>query len=122
MEYVALTIATVVLTLCLHFFHIVGFARRILVASGNAVATMRVPGLTDEQREIAVQRASIGVAIALASLLARVAGSFLLAFAIVYLGSAIGAYSLDALMLAAENWYFIAGSALLVVAAMIFMR
>ena len=122
MEYVALTVATVVFTLCLHFFRIVGFARRILAASGNAVATMRGPGLSDEQKELAVQRASIEVAVALFALLARAAAGFLLSFAVIYLGSAIGAYSLDALMLAATNWYFIAGSTLFVVTAMIFLR
>ena len=122
MEYVALTAATVAFTLCLHFFRIVGLARRIVGASGQAVTTMRLAALSDEEKETAIQRAAVEVMVALVALLARVGAAIALSLAVIYAGALVDAYSIDAVLLAAGNWYFIAGSTLFVVIAMIVMR
>jgi hypothetical protein len=122
MEYVALSAATVAFTLCLHFFRIVGLARRIIGASGEALTTMRASALSDEEKETAIQRAAAEVMVALVALLARVGAAIALSLAVIYAGTFVNAYSMDAVMLAAGDWYFIAGSSLFVIIAMIVMR
>ena len=122
MEYVALSAATVAFTLCLHFFRIVGLARRIIGASGKAVTTMRFAALSDEEKETAIQRAAVEVMVALVALLARVGAAIALSLALIYAGTLVNAYSVDTVLLAAGNWYFIAGSSLFVIIAMIVMR
>lgn len=122
MEYVALTAAIVAFTLCLHCFRVVGLARRILAASGGAVTTMRLPALSDDEKEAAVRGAAIEVLRAFVALLAGVGAGVLLSLAVIYLGTVVDAYSLDTLAAAAGNWYFIAGSSLFVIAAMFYLR
>lgn len=122
MEYVALTASIAAFTLCLHFFHVVALARRIIEASRTAVTTMRSAALNDDEKETAVQRAAVDVGRSFVALAARLGASVLLSLAVILPGAVANVYSMDSLAVAAGNGYFIAVSSLFVIAAMICMR
>lgn len=121
MEYIALTIATIVFTVCLHFFRVVAIATNIIVLSNDALGVVRAGG-SDEEKEAAVRHAAAEVLTALCTLLLRACAGGLLSIAVLGAGLVFEQFSLDSLATAAANRYFIVCSTLFVVAAMIRSR
>jgi hypothetical protein len=96
------SIGVFIAALCL--LGIVGRAGAALAVTRGAVAALRDPGLDDEARERAVQRASLKLFSAFLSILARSVLALLLSFAPIWLADAAGLAAQDEVLFYLSRW------------------
>jgi hypothetical protein len=122
MVHVFLMIATVLFMVVLRLSGTVPKVRLAMAQTREALATMSAADLTEEAKEIAVQRAAIGMFGSLASILMRTLVCVGSPVAFVALGGAAGLYGMEDVVRASTDPYFIAASAAVVIAGFYLMR
>ena len=97
-------------------------SKQIVVATTGALAVMRSTELGEHEKEAQIQKTAIRMFASLFSILARVIILFLVPALFVVLCSWLGFYSLEEVIRAATNWYFIIGSTVIMIVPLFWMR
>jgi hypothetical protein len=122
MVYVFLMIATILFMVALRLSGTVPKVRFAMAQTREALATMSAADLTEEAKEVAVQRAAIGMFGSLASILLRTLACVGAPAALLALGIAAGLYGMEDVVRAGTDPYFIAASTAAVIAGFYLMR
>ena len=122
MVYVFLTAAVVLFAVSLKLLALGPKVRLEVAALHEAASVITSKELSERQKEAAVQSAAIAMLGHACSILARVALTLAGPLAFVLLGSGLGLYALDDAVRVGGDWYFILGSTIVMVAALLVVR
>lgn len=122
MAYLFLALSVGLLVLAIKGLGMVPRVRGVIAAIHAAMATMRSRHLSEEQKEIAVQRAAVEMFRSLGSLSARTLLALAAPLAFVLLGAFLGLYGADDIVRAASDWYFIGASTAFMIGALAVVR
>lgn len=122
MVYAFLMAAAVLFMVALRLSGTVPKVRSAMAQTRAALATLSAADLSEEAKEIAVQRAAVGMFGALGSILLRMLACVGIPAALVASGSVAGLYGMEDVVRASTDPYFIAASTAAVVAGLYLMR
>ena len=122
MAYLFLALSGGLLIVAVKWLGIVPRVKNVMSAIRAATAAMRSRELTEEQKEIATQRAALEMLGSLFSISARVLVALAVPAAFIMLGSVGGLYDIDDAVRAASDWYFIAASTMFMIGALVIVK
>jgi uncharacterized membrane protein (DUF485 family) len=122
MAYLFLAIGALVFVVCLNRLGVASCIRGVVTASRQAHGIISSARLTDEAKEVAIQKAAVATASSLAMIVGRVGLCLLISAAPVWLGTQTDAYSAADALAAASDWTFIVTASVIMTAALIVLR
>jgi hypothetical protein len=122
MVYVFLLIAIALFAVSIKLFGGGAKIKLVVAATREARSVIRSRTLNEEAKEAAIQAAAIRMFGDALSILLRAALALVVPFAFVLLGAALGLYVIDDAARAASDWYFIIGSTIVMIGALMVTR
>ena len=122
MVYTFLCIAIVIFVVGIKILGIVPRVRHIMAESHAAVSVIKAPGLSEEEKEVAIQRAAIRMIRSFGSILIRSAFVCLTTAGFVLLFSWLGFYSIAQVYETSTDVYFLSATTIVMMMAFICMR
>jgi hypothetical protein len=122
MVYLFLAIGALVFVICLNRLDVASQMRVVVAATRQAQGIISSAHLTDEAKEVAIQKAAIAMAVSLALILGRLGLCLLIPATTLWLGAQSGAYSTADALAAAANWVFIIASSAIIITAWLAIR
>ena len=122
MVYLFLCLSIGIFVLCLKVLGLIPKVLGMIATTRQALNVMSSKEMSDEAKEAAVQKASLAVLKAFFVIAFCTAVTVALPIAFVAAVSMTGLYSLEAAWLAAGNLYFLIGSSIVMIAAMVVLR
>jgi hypothetical protein len=94
----------------------------VVAATREATAVMTSRTLDEAAKEVAIRSAALGMFVRALAIAAKFALALAAPLVVVLLGVALDLYGIDDVLRAASDWYFILGSTLVLVGALIVVR
>ena len=122
MVYLFLAAGTLVFVVCFKLLDVIPHVSAVVATVRQAHGIIRSRGLTDEAKEVAIQKTAVSMAALLTLIIARMALCLLVPVAALWLGAQSGAYSMAEALTAASDWTFITASSAVMLAALTVLR
>lgn len=122
MVYTFLYIAIGIFVVGIKIMGIVPRVKLVMVESHAAVSVMKAPDLSEEEKEVAIQRAAIRMFGSFGSILIRGAVVCFTTAGFIFLFSKLGFYSITQLYESLTDVYFLSATTIAMIMALIYMR
>jgi len=122
MSYLFLALSVVVFMVGIKLLGVVTRVHKVIVLSRCAVSTMRAAQLSEDEKEIEIQRAAVEMSKSCISILVRVFLILAVPYALILFGEFLGFYNHEQLVSAATNWMFITVSSIAMVVALVVLK